>query len=289
MAKVFGIVSTKGGVGKTSVAANLGGILADMGQKVLLIDGDFQQSLSSYYKIIERAGFGLSEFIREVNPGECISKTSITNLHIVLSNDPKGNLTDWIKESTHNVHYLSAAIKKLQADYDYIIIDSQGARGLLQQSIILASDALLSPLVPEILDSKEFQRGTVQVLKDLEPVPGVPMPVPNIPHLYGLIYRQERTNHSMSIASMLRKQFYEETKGKISILDTFVPHISAYKKASVLQEPVHRIETSRTGPTASAYETFLSLVHELLPHLNDVEPEWEGMPTTKIAVAGAGS
>ena len=41
MAKIYGIVSTKGGVGKTSLAANLRGILADMGQRVLLVDGDF--------------------------------------------------------------------------------------------------------------------------------------------------------------------------------------------------------------------------------------------------------
>ena len=51
MAKTYGIVSTKGGVGKTSLAANLGGILADMGQQVLLVDGDFQQTLSTYFSI----------------------------------------------------------------------------------------------------------------------------------------------------------------------------------------------------------------------------------------------
>ena len=49
MAKTYGVVSTKGGVGKTTVAANPGGILADMNQRVLIIDADFQQSLSNFY------------------------------------------------------------------------------------------------------------------------------------------------------------------------------------------------------------------------------------------------
>lgn len=34
------IVSTKGGGGKTTLTANLGGILADLGQRVLLVDAD---------------------------------------------------------------------------------------------------------------------------------------------------------------------------------------------------------------------------------------------------------
>jgi len=45
------ICSTKGGVGKTTLAANIGGLLTDLNYKVLLIDGDIQSGLSSYYPI----------------------------------------------------------------------------------------------------------------------------------------------------------------------------------------------------------------------------------------------
>ncbi len=37
MAKKYAVVSTRGGVGKTTLTANLGGTLADMDQKVLFI------------------------------------------------------------------------------------------------------------------------------------------------------------------------------------------------------------------------------------------------------------
>ena len=40
------VVSTKGGVGKTTLAANLGGLLRDIGLRVLLIDADVQPSLT---------------------------------------------------------------------------------------------------------------------------------------------------------------------------------------------------------------------------------------------------
>jgi len=54
------ITSTKGGVGKTTLTANLGGILADLGYKVLLVDADVQPTLSSYYPLVARAERGLS-------------------------------------------------------------------------------------------------------------------------------------------------------------------------------------------------------------------------------------
>ncbi|MEQ9511122.1 MAG: ParA family protein, partial [Alloalcanivorax xenomutans] len=55
------ICSTKGGVGKTTTTANLGGILADAGQRVLLVDADIQPTLSSYYPLSERSPYGLHQ------------------------------------------------------------------------------------------------------------------------------------------------------------------------------------------------------------------------------------
>ncbi|MBT3206461.1 MAG: ParA family protein, partial [Gammaproteobacteria bacterium] len=256
MAKTIGVVSTKGGVGKTSVTASIGAVLADMGQKVLLVDGDFQQSLSSYYRIRNKTDFGIIELITKVSPDNCISTTDIPHLHIIQSNDNKAKLLYWLKESTNNVYYLKAALHKIKDEYDFILIDSQGASSIMQESIILASDILISPIVPEALDSQEFMRGTIQMLKSLEPPVGLSIPTPPIPPLYGLIYKQDRTADSLQIANIIRKQFYELSDGKVSILDTFVPKLSAYAKAAARHEPVHRIETTRTGPTPSALEVY---------------------------------
>lgn len=53
--KVISVISTKGGVGKTTTAANLGGLVADTGLRVLLIDLDVQPTLSSYFELTHRA------------------------------------------------------------------------------------------------------------------------------------------------------------------------------------------------------------------------------------------
>jgi len=286
MAKIYGIVSTKGGVGKTSFSAQFGGILADMGQRVLLVDADFQQSLSRYYVIDVPSVYGLSKLVTSADATDCISKTHINNLDIVVSDDPSHKLLEWLRESINHSFYLAAALKNINDDYDYIIVDSQGARGILQESIILACNELISPIVPEFLDSQEFMRGTVAMLKSLEPADGIGIPMPNIPPLIGLIFKQDRTRDAQTIAAALRKKFYSASDGKIRILSAYIPMMASYKQASARRLPVHRVEVRRRkdSPTPSAYESYLAVVHELLPHLSDVEPIWTGNGGVSTAV-----
>ncbi len=47
----FTTTSTKGGVGKTTLTANLVALLANMGLRVLLIDAEVQPSLSKYFPL----------------------------------------------------------------------------------------------------------------------------------------------------------------------------------------------------------------------------------------------
>lgn len=61
--QVVSIISTKGGVGKTTTAANLGGLAADAGLRVLLLDLDVQPTLSSYYDLAHRAPGGIYELL----------------------------------------------------------------------------------------------------------------------------------------------------------------------------------------------------------------------------------
>ncbi len=254
------VCSTKGGSGKTTISANLGGILSDLGQRVLLVDADIQPTLSSYYPLEEKSEHGLTRLITEGNADSCISKTS-AGCDLILSDDPEGQLQNWILHTPDGRVRLKYALSKL--DYDIILIDTQGAVGPLQDAAVLAADFLVSPIPPEILSAREFARGTVSMLERLRPMQFMGAPVGP---LYGVIYRMDRTVDARRIAEKLRKESYGPSRGTIRILDTVVPTTVAYRDAASARVPVHLWE-SRYSSTPSTRETMLDMVAELFPDL----------------------
>lgn len=90
------VMSTKGGVTKSTNVANIGAFCADHGIKTLMIDTDVQPTLSSYYHLNYVAPYGLYEmFTRPDIPlSQIISETEFPNLHIIQSNDHLNKLSN---------------------------------------------------------------------------------------------------------------------------------------------------------------------------------------------------
>lgn len=240
--KRFALVSSKGGTGKTTTAANLGAMYADLGQRTLLIDTDHQASLSRWYPIVEQAPAGLTQLIQRADATGCISKTAIKNLDIVISDDTKGDrggkIYPFLMESTSHVLHLNHALDTLDG-YDVVIMDTRGASGIMQETVILAANELLSPIPPNFLDAREFLSDTVGALTRLQPAHGMPCltgrPLAN---LRGIIYKRNNTTSNARVIQWLIEQV-ELSDGQISILDTHVPHLSIYNDSVGLAEPAH--------------------------------------------------
>jgi chromosome partitioning related protein ParA len=173
-------------------------------------------------------------------------------------------LQNWILHTPDGRVRLRHLLKAFDTAYNYVLIDTQGAVGPLQDAAVLAADLLVSPIPPEILSAREFARGTVQMLDRLRPMSLLGAPVGS---LRGLIYRMDRTLDARRIAHELRRESSAPSKGAITILDTIVPNTVAYREAATARIPAHRWEPQRRGPTLSARMAMLSLVHELFPHL----------------------
>lgn len=266
----FTVTSTKGGVGKTTLTANLGALLADMGLRVLLIDADVQPSLSKYFPLATlKPTAGLTEVIVRGEVTEsCITATMYQNLDIVVSDDTEGNLPHWLLNRIDRGFRLRFALQSpVVADtYDCVLIDTQGAIGPLQDAAVLAADILISPITPEMLSAREFKDGTMELLDRLEPGSALGA---TLGPMKAVIYRQDRTTDARIIASGIRDDFIK-FKGRVSVLDTVVPHAKAYKEAATLRIPVHRHERKREGVTPSASTVMHRLAWELIPSLQGV-------------------
>ena len=267
------MVSTKGGVGKTTLTANLGGLLADLGLRVLMIDADVQPSLSKFYPLAARKSIaGLTQVIVQGEITDaCITATMYANLDVVVSDDPEGRLQHWLLHRIDRGLRLRTALKSdaVIKAYDCVLIDTQGAVGPLQDAAALAADILVSPVAPEILPAREFREGTMDLLDRLEPSAALGA---TLGPMKAVLYRQDRTIDARIVAAGIRDdaaRFYE----RITVLETTVPHAKAYKEAATLRIPVHRHERRRIGVTPSAFEVMHTLAWELIPALRGVYAE----------------
>ena len=155
----------KGGSAKTTTAMSLAQALTLRGRKVLLIDVDPQASLTELCGVYTDKDVQESDtvmpFIYEPDPrnlSECIHSTYWDGLDVIpahpslfaaefqipamIKNDPGAQF--WM--------LLDKGIAPLKPRYDYILIDTAPSLSYLTINALMASDALIMPLVPESLD-----------------------------------------------------------------------------------------------------------------------------------------
>lgn len=133
MSNTMGIVSLKGGVGKTSVVSSLGSALASFGKKVLLVDANFSAPNLGLHWNLPFPEITLHDVLeRKAHPKDAIY--SVRNVDIMPS----------AIHSKSNVNYLKLKdkLKYLKKKYDFILVDSSPALNEETLAAMLASDRI---------------------------------------------------------------------------------------------------------------------------------------------------
>ncbi len=136
-AKVIVISNEKGGSGKTTIAVHLIVSLLEMGYRVATLDLDYrQQSLTRYLQ----------------NRAHTADKSALPltmPIHQVLSPD-QGN--DLEQAKLADASKLKEVMDELQANYDFVVIDTPGHSSNLSSLICSYADTLVTPINDSFID-----------------------------------------------------------------------------------------------------------------------------------------
>lgn len=156
---ILATYNIKGGVGKTASAVNLAFEAARDGGRVLLWDLDPQGAASFYFRIKPKVKGGSKKLIAgKKDLGDSIKGTDFDNLDLMPADFSYRNLDLLLDDLKKPTRALRKLLKPIEKDYDYVILDCPPGITLLSESIMLAADALIIPLIPTTLSLRTFEQ-----------------------------------------------------------------------------------------------------------------------------------
>ncbi|MDF1811070.1 MAG: ParA family protein [Verrucomicrobiales bacterium] len=257
----LGIASQKGGVGKTTMAVNVGFSLARRGWRVLLVDADLQGGLG--FSLNEKAKdcYGLFDIL--MNPGweqsiaqfpiptcmnqmELITRGTRENLDRVLFNMDG----EWASRSRMQV--CRAAINSL--GHDVIIFDTSSGISKVGMSVCGAMDLILVPEHPGPLCIRSLPQ-MLRMLSSARQAGGTDKPA-----IAGFVFSMIDAADRASIDD--QRQFRDLLPPEM-VFHTVVPKHPDVLEATRIGVPVGMLDQQPGGPSA----VFDQLCTELEPKL----------------------
>ena len=170
MAKIISFANQKGGVAKTTSSFNIAVGLAQRGFKVLAVDLDPQASLTIYAGL---EPYAFEKSIVDVlrNPEEKIKDCVCDlrkNLHILTSRIELANVENELLGRMGREFVLGRALKSVDLEYDYIVIDCPPQLSTLTINALACTDKLIIPCKTDYLAYRglEYLLSTVNVIRE---------------------------------------------------------------------------------------------------------------------------
>ncbi len=161
MNKIIGIVSGKGGVGKTTLCANIAFSLAYAGKRVIAIDGDISlKNLDIPLGMTDKSVYDFTDVLS----GRCeIEKAVVRHddcpkLHFIAA--PQQADPD-----SYNAQGFARLCRQLRQTYDFVLIDAPAGVGKWVRDIIGCCDECIVVATPDLTSLRDAQR-VVQLISD---------------------------------------------------------------------------------------------------------------------------
>lgn len=149
MTRIIAIANHKGGVGKTTTTASLGAGIARKGKKVLLLDIDAQQNLTSSLMDENEVEVSIYDAMRGDAPLPIIHIAE--NLDLSPSDISLARAEIDLSTKIARERILRGLLDEVKDNYDYILIDCPPSLGILTINALATATDLYIVLTPEAL------------------------------------------------------------------------------------------------------------------------------------------
>ena len=147
MKEVIAVINQKGGVGKSTTAQAIGQGLFLKGYKVLFVDLDAQGNLSYSLDAKQTNLTSLEVLTRQATAKEVIQKTETGD---IMPSSLQLSGADLMLTQMGKEYRLKEALEPLKKSYDYIIIDTPPALGILTVNALTACTGVIIPAQADI-------------------------------------------------------------------------------------------------------------------------------------------
>ncbi len=236
MARIIAIANQKGGVGKTTTTANLGGALAEMGEKVLIVDLDPRADLTSYFGV---DGAGLEAtvyealFTEEVGMSEVVVPVAGDEFELVPADIDLAGASLLLGEMAfaERQEVVGSAVQEVAAEYDFVLMDLPPGLELLAVAGLGAADEVIVPQQCSFLALHGLRHveNSIERLHEVKPelkICGIL-----------LTMQDRRTVHHRQVIEMVRDGF-----GELAF-ETVIPQTIRLQDAAIAHQPITQYDS----------------------------------------------
>ncbi len=251
--RIWTVANQKGGVGKTTTAVTLGGLLAGRGSRVLLVDLDPQGSLTSYFghdpDALTHSAYTL--FMPDSATGSDVAalvrRTPVERLDLLPASTALATLDRQLGVREGMGLLLKQALRRIEPGHDFVLIDCAATLGVLMVNALAACERLIVPVQTEFLALKGLER----MMHTLDMIARSRRE--RVPHIIVPTLYDRRTRASVESLAALRERY------PATLWDATVPVDTQFRDAAKRGLPL-----STLAPASRGVEAYAALLDTLL-------------------------
>ncbi len=258
MAKIFCVANQKGGVGKTTTTVNLAAGLAQIGQRVLMVDLD-PQGNATMGSGVDKRSLELTVYdvlIEESTVREAAVPAEACGYHVLGANRELAGAEIELVQLERREKRLKAALAEVDADYDFVLIDCPPSLSILTLNGLCAAHGVVVPMQCEYFALE----GVTDLVHTIKQVHANLNPDLQIIGLLRVMF-DPRITLQQQVSDQLKAHFGNK------VFDSVIP-----RNVRLAEAPSHGLPGVVFDPSAKGSQAFVAFATEMVARVPRMAP-----------------